>query len=451
MKRFLPGFFLLLIVVGLGAFLGFRIWLQSYLKSDAARQRLSAAASAALGAQAEFTPLQPQSLEAIYADGFTARNGAAFSQLKADQLRADVRLGLFARSCVVENLDVTRLRLVLPGEQPRPDAVQTSAPTAPAGSGASASRFALRRVTVADFELEWGAGALEKTRLVMAPGQDDPAEWLLNGEGGTVRFAAGPPLEWRVDGFEARARRGAFYLTQARLRTEENGALTLEGEFGPGITQECRANFSSLPVRLLLPPDWRARLTGKLSGAVALNPSAPLTITRGEATLAEGELSALPLLDKVATLTHTDAFRRMRLHKGEAHFSGDPAGTVRVRDLVIESRGLLKIEGGFTLRDGRIDGTVQLGVIPSALEWVPGAREKVFTVARDGYLWTPVKLSGLAEHPTEDLTARLVTAAAEASVQAAGESVRKNAQGVIDLVKPLVPVKLPDLPNLLGP
>ncbi len=444
MKRILIGFLVAAVVASLCAALGFRFWFQGYLKSDPCRQRLNAAVSRALNAEGEFTLLQPQSLEAIYTDGFTARRGSTFELLKADQIRAEVRFGFFAKSCTVENLDVTRMRIVLDGTTTPSSGMMATSRTDEALPG----RFALNKLTVADFELNWKGGELKKTRLQATPSPGNPAEWLLRGDGGAARFSDGPGIEWRLENFEARTRGGTLFLTGARLRAGDSGALQVEGEFAPGASQ-CQATYTAIPVGLLLPGDWRAKLTGKLSGAMALQLHGGTQITKGEASLTEGELSALPLLDKVAELTRTDGFRRMNLHKGTARFTGDPAGTLNVTDLVIESSGLLKVEGAVTVRAGRIDGTVQVGVIPSALEWIPGAREKVFTTARDGYLWTPVTLSGPAAHPMEDLSARLAAAALDQTVNSAKESVRKNAQGVLDIVAPLVPVKLPSqLPSL---
>ena len=444
MKRILIGLFAGGVIAALAATLGFRFWFQGYLKSEPCRLRLNEAVSKALRAEGEFTYLQPQSLEAIYTDGFTAKNGASFGLLKADQIRAEVRFGFFAKSCTVENLDVTRLRVVLPGSGTRDDSSSTKTETP--------SNFTLRRISVADFEANWSGGELRKTRLQASPNPGNPAEWLVRGDGGTTRFSTGPGIEWRVEEFDARSRNGEVFLTGARLRTGENGLLKLEGEFSPA-SKECRATYSAIPVGLLLPPDWRAKLTGKLSGAASLALADGTEIKKGEVILSEGELSALPLLDKIAELTRTDGFRRMNLHKGSARFSGNPAGTMTVTDLLLESSGLLKVEGAFTLREGRIDGTVQVGLVPSALEWIPGAKEKVFTTARDGYLWTPVKLSGPATHPVEDLSTRLAAAAVHQTIDSTKESVRKNAQGVLDLVAPLVPLvpeKLPNLP-LLGP
>src|SRR5690606_18388541 len=80
-------------------------------------------------------------------------------------------------------------------------------------------------------------------------------------------------------------------------------------------------------------------------------------------------------------------------------------------DLALESKGLMRVEGRCELAPDRaLAGTLRVGVTPQTLQWLPGSRERVFTVAENGYLWTPVRLGGTWENPQEDLSARLAAA-----------------------------------------
>ena len=82
-------------------------------------------------------------------------------------------------------------------------------------------------------------------------------------------------------------------------------------------------------------------------------------------------------------------------------------------DLEIESKGLFRIEGKFTIENDRIEGNFNVGAAGDVLEPIPGSKEKVFTQSRGAYLWTSMTLSGPMEHPREDLKQRLVSAAEE--------------------------------------
>ncbi len=70
----------------------------------------------------------------------------------------------------------------------------------------------------------------------------------------------------------------------------------------------------------------------------------------------------------------------------------------------------------------------------ASLQWLPGSQERVFTVARDGYFWTPVRVSGPIEHPHEDLTKRLLSAAASELLQGSKGTLEDAAKTLLDLI-----------------
>ena len=78
---------------------------------------------------------------------------------------------------------------------------------------------------------------------------------------------------------------------------------------------------------------------------------------------------------------------------------------------------------------------VQVGVTPSSLQWLPGSQARVFTVARDGYLWTPMRLAGPLEEPEEDLSPRLIAAAQGAIIDKATDTARDVIDSAKDAAK----------------
>ena len=78
------------------------------------------------------------------------------------------------------------------------------------------------------------------------------------------------------------------------------------------------------------------------------------------------------------------------------------------------------MKGGFVVQNGLIDGTFDVGITPSSLQWLPAAlQNKVFTASHDGYVWTTMRLTGPVDHPSEDLSRRLIAAAIDAGVDTA--------------------------------
>jgi hypothetical protein len=167
-------------------------------------------------------------------------------------------------------------------------------------------------------------------------------------------------------------------------------------------------------------------------------------VITGHAELQEAILEALPVLNKIADFTKTDGFRRPALNQVRGDFRYDQSG-LHVTNLVVEKERLMMVKGAFTVLNGQIDGTFDVGVTPGPLQWLPGSQEKVFTVIRDGYAWTTMHIAGPYRSPSEDLTPRLRTAAGNAIVekvedtatQAVGgavNTVKKGATGVFDLL-----------------
>ena len=450
MKRmllWLLGVVALLCLVGA---LGFHWWFRHFLESDGCRQWVASTINGALHASGELLPIQA-SENSLYSDGYAARNSLVFRTFQADQIRAETRFGYWDRSCVVDRLEIARLRMDL---RDSTSAVSES-PVRPQPKGSAPWRetgFKLRQLAIENLELGLAAGNLKGMRLTALPDEQAPGDWLLAGRDGALKLEVLPAglMDWKVETCEARVHGGTLFLTSARLRCCEHGELTVDGEIMPSNAASAKwhSAFSGVPVAPWLSPDWRARLTGNIAGHldVSASPDSPADelLLQGEISLSDGQLTALPILDQIAAVTHSDGFRQMRFRKASARISR-LAGVWTVTNFTTESEGLAKLQGSFTIKAGQIEGVIQAGVAPSTLEWIPGARERVFTVSRDGYLWTPVRLSGPIAHPSEDLTARLAQAATVQSINEVRQSVRDSARGLLDLVTPLIPA-VPSLP-----
>ena len=91
------------------------------------------------------------------------------------------------------------------------------------------------------------------------------------------------------------------------------------------------------------------------------------------------------------------------------------------------------------VNQGKLEGLFQVGVTPTSLRWLPGSQARVFTVERDGYVWTSVRVTGLLDDLKEDLSQRLIAAAGTELYEGIKGTVEKGARDLLDLVKPLVP------------
>jgi hypothetical protein len=119
---------------------------------------------------------------------------------------------------------------------------------------------------------------------------------------------------------------------------------------------------------------------------------------------------------------------------------------LKITNLVAESKGLLRLEGSCTIAEGgRLNGSLRVGVTPQTLQWLPGSRERVFTVAQNGYVWTDVRIGGSLQNLQEDLSSRLAAAVRDETIyqgkrliEDIPNAARDGARGVIDSLAPLV-------------
>ena len=441
----IPVFFVLLIV---GFFVA-KSAIDSYLRSDSFRQFVGKKAGDTLHADAELAPLSFAS-STVFADGFRAKGGpdAAFSDLQIEQIRTEISLRrFFEKVWQVEQFDIQRIRVDLDG--PRINRPMEAAPSpleAPANektnNGWLPNRVEIGKAMVHDTQLTWKGGGLRGTAFEIEPHEGG---WQIAGQGGRLTYGKLPPLD--VADLHLRYRAPSLFVNSAELRQPAGGSLQAAGEIDFTRQMDLRLTLVNIGISPYLSDDWRVRAKGNLSGEVNVHSSLP---TRGgpqlsgSLKLTQGELTALPVLDEIATFTRTQQFRRLNLNNASGDFTQDDT-RLTVKNFVAESDGLIRVEGAFAIENGMIDGTFQVGVTPSSLQWLPGSQAKVFTEAHGGYVWAPMRLTGPANKPNEDLSPKLIAAAQGAVIEgvqnAAGEAVKTGKGAVksaLDLLMPLV-------------
>lgn len=424
---------------GLGGLLGFlilaalaaRLGAGWYLQSERFRQQITSAVGHELQAEGDFLPLHFAD-GTFYSDGYAARGkaNAFFSNLRAEQIRALVNWrGLLDRRWEIDELNVQNLEVQFGGRTPEATPVPDTKPHPPKKK--SRWRLDLRRAEVAQSTWRWGTtpattGSVTGAGFVLLP---NDGEWLIEAHGGTLDQTGWPSLT--IDSAKLRYAGPSLFVRESSLR---NGAghLAVTGEMRFDQLADFQAQFERIALSPLLPPDWRVRLRGELSGSAHIRAPLPAGDPQidGDLQLQNGEIEAIPVLDAIATFTQTDRFRRVAVTRGSLAFTR-VAGLTTVKNLILESEGLLRVEGSGTIANGRIDGHFQLGVTAASLQWLPGSQARVFTVAHDGYSWTPVHVSGPVDHPHEDLTKRLLAAAA-------GELLEKSPNDILDSAKSLL-------------
>ena len=424
-------------------------WVEGYLRGPEFRRFVNARIGKTLQSEVEFDPFRFKGLT-VYSDAMIARGleGGPFSAVQLDQVRAEFSLRrFFDRVWQVESIEAQHVGIKL-------DGTRLSRPPEPEKQEAIArentsswlpNRVEIASAVIQDFELTWGdlpstAGSLTKLAVRATPADGG---WAITGQKGELRAANLPKLN--VEHLRLRQRDRTLFVNEADFVSDGGGTVKAHGEIVFDDHLDLQAKLAGIDIAPFLSKDWRMRLHGRANADVriesSLPPAGPVAVS-GTVELLDGRLEALPILNEVASFTRSQQFRSLALSRASAHFERKAQET-RVTDFVAESEGLIRIEGAFQVASGQIDGLFQVGVSPTTLQWLPGSQDRVFTVARNGYVWTPVRLTGPVDAPSEDLSPRLVAAAGGAVIEKVESTARDAiqigrdaAKGALDLLFP---------------
>lgn len=240
--------------------------------------------------------------------------------------------------------------------------------------------------------------------------------WEFGARGGQMLLPGQPALE--VDDLALRWKGSELFVDRCGLGIFARGRIEGSGEirFDEAGLFDLELEISSIDIKDLVEGAWRDRLQGTISGPIKI--TGPPGDLRYEGTLevADAMVQSMGLLDQLARYTKAEQFKHLPLQTSRVDFIKQ-GSRLELRNLVLQSDGLMRIEGNIDLDGETIIGHLQAGVTPGTLRWIPGAEQKVFTEDRDGFRWSPLELSGTIQDPKENLSSALLLAAGEAVVE----------------------------------
>lgn len=408
-------------------------WVQNYLRSDAIRVMLEARLGQLAEGEAKLTTLEWSGPAAyISTASLTPGQPTGWRNVEAEGVQAQVdwsgiREGVWRVPVVA--IDWLKLELTpppVPAVQgatpavvtaPVHSATESAPPVAPSPApawlqGWIPRRTDVQKVEVASLEVGPPKGAigtrLRETKVVAKPAVDAGA-WALEGRGGKL-LLPGWKEELNLQVVNARLDSRALTINHGAARWLGDSEITARGELPfQGRPWKFSGAVTHLELRHVLPPAWQNKLHGVLEADYDVEPG----VLFARATVKNGVVENLPLLTRIADFTRTDRFRRVAFDqvKGDVTRRG---ADLEIRKLVLQSSGLLRIEGDLDIKGRGLNGTLQAGVSTDALRWMPGAQTQVFTESRSsgppGFAWTEVRLTGTLDAPREDLSNRLLAA-----------------------------------------
>ena len=235
------------------------------------------------------------------------------------------------------------------------------------------------------------------------------------GRGGNFRQTGWPELKLEELRMHYTKSKLTVQTAILSLGQPKNFRVTGEFAFGAGSGMHFHLSSTQAPASPFLGKSWQGKLEGLVDSETDLEKRSEgggkMTAT-GELHFAQASMHDLSTLKQIATITRHPQFEKPKIDILQAKYKWN-GSRVEVIGLEIETKGLFRVEGDFQIENGNIEGKFRIGAVPDVVESIPGAREKVFTEPRGGYLWTTMNLEGPVQHPREDLKKRLIAAAEE--------------------------------------
>lgn len=406
--------------------------IRRYLHSDEFRAFLSTEVSKAIGTKGEFKPLRWDGL-AVRSDGFYGGNDGALNQIRIEGLQTEIGLGGFWRGVwEVQGFRIRRVELNLDGRsKPETDPAPPTAAAPAATKAKSSSRGLLPKEVelqnlevsevVVQAEMEGGPLKLHGMQLRASPASGRQAfDVDLSGGHLTLPEPRVPPM--RIQDARLRYQDGAVFIHEARAKVWDRGRLELHGEWDPRHDiRALQGSVSEVRCEEVISEDWAKRVSGVLSTDFEMTWPGDKPHASGHLVLENGVLTALPVLEVLEAYADTHRFRVLTLSEAHSDWRWRE-GHLTLRNLVLESEGLLRLEGDLRVAGERLDGNFRLGLAPGTLASIPGAEEHVFLAGEHGLRWAPVRVTGTLSDPRHDLTDRLIAAAGRRLIEALPEA-----------------------------
>lgn len=438
----LGGLSLVLILFG---WFGIDLYLKSYLKSPAFHDQLNDRLAGTIKARTEFEDLtwlgNGVQLSRIKSTGYA---DSLFSEGTIDDITAEVKLDLWNRTVEVPNINLGRvnLRISEDGKLPRPfnSELNTTTSALDGDNGESfldslkPNKFIFHKINISEVsariiseQKEIRLSSLPMTlcsrsdthwRTLESHPNHDRAILMTNlGQGCRIVIrdlkARAHPNQFDLLNFNGELKPLAENKKQSFNDTNTT-RITMTGHYRNQARKsdfQAEATINDVKLEEWVEEDWVKALRGiaDITASIEGDPTKLETILlKGNFNLKRGVLTGLPMLENLAERTKTKEFTRLELNTARWNFEKQ-AEQMLIKEIEIEARGLVRLQGSITINGINIKGTIEVGVAPGRLRSIDGAEQRIFTREENGYKWAvpPMTISGSLNNITEDLGTRI--------------------------------------------
>ncbi len=382
------------------------------LEGSKFREMLDRQTSKGLHFDGHYAPLRRTGFASVETPEFHAVNGfKAMKTLDAWGIAGTFNpWGVLLRRWQLDRVHIDRGKVEVQTYEPKPDPKKPK----PWYAILMPDRVYLREVICDATDVTWRmrdrVAGIFGTRLLITPyGRD----FEYQATGGKLRAESLTP-EMDVRKIHLLITKTILKVPEFELATRGGGAIRVIGEAGMRDDKHVDATLAVERVEIApwLPAGWREGVRGRATGRLRWRGAAQTIEASGgdgEVRVEGGELLDLPLLDYLAAAASRKSLENVALTSCSAKFSWKhPRLDISAIDL--GSEGKFALRGDATVENGALGGTLEFGLAPQYLAWLPRAKEDVFTREEGGLIWTAVRLSGTLAKPDSDLGPRLARA-----------------------------------------
>ena len=368
--------------------------INNYLKSEKFKISLENRINKELKVSSNFNDFRWQGTtvdtDQLKAEGF---EGAFFSKLRADGIRARINIGAVKRRVwEVAGLDINRINLLINSDRStdlkKHQGTDQDESEEATGSGILKhflpNKLDINQIRVGEFNFNYFNDELNlegrKFSVLSLPGASSDS-YKIKIIGGYLWPKGFERLEL-IDA-ELRASSRNLIIDRSNFRLYENSSLVVSGdvEFDQSqTTWDIQSNLRDVPASELLADDWIKRLKGFIDVDLTLEGSNENKKISGKANLRDGSLEAMPILDRIDAILGTSKFRRLSFNDFTFLFERGKDQSWDLYHVYVLSSGAACLSGKLNYRDDKtVTGTYMIGITPETIKWLPLLKKEIIT------------------------------------------------------------------------
>gem|GEM_PF-4362503 len=379
-----------LIVFLFSILIGGYFWTKSYIRSEEFQKIVTHEIEKVVGGEVSVTGTEWDGWK-LDCEAVQVLAAKKFSDLEVNRITVELDpRGLYDRVWRVSNVHVREVSVVVSTEKLKAQEQYQQKP-APVEFGvkdvgkawlpreAEINNITLENVNGV-FDLEGIEGSWSNVKVQLKRESED---YLLSTPSGEIVMDYYPDQSWEVIKVDGRVKSDAVFLNDVELNSE-GATLMLTGEMDSASGVTVSGSLNDYPVERALPSDWKQKFSGRLMSSFTLRHADSHLDVKGKAEIENALLTALPVLDSIATFTKISKFRLIPFNTCEFDYKVKN-DVINIENIEMESKDFIKITGGMEKNPETIQGALQIGISDALMPRMPIGSKELFSRQEGGY------------------------------------------------------------------